>query len=239
MCGRYVLEVDGDGLLRSYAAQPARELDRIWEPVFSIAPSTRAPVVREHLDDTGELHRTLDLARWGFRPSWAKNKGPSPINARYETAASNGMFRAAFASSRAVVPMSGYYEWVDTEAGKQPYYVHAQDGSQLHAAGLTTAAKNADGDWDVSFTIITRAAQDAAGEVHDRMPAFVDEEFLTDWLAPGKLDASQREHLHGALGEVSERMAAGLITHPVDTRVNNTRTVDRTDPGLIAPLILG
>ncbi|MFC7457042.1 SOS response-associated peptidase [Brachybacterium sp. GCM10030267] len=237
MCGRYVLEIDAEGQMRAYAAQPARELD--WYPIFSIAPRTKAPVVREYVDESGQLQRTLELARWGFQPSWAKEKGPRPINARFETAASNGMFRAAFASSRAVVPMSGYYEWVETETGKQPYYVHPTDERLLHAAGLTTAAQNADGEWDVSFTIITREARDAAGDVHDRMPAFLDEDLLADWLAPGKLDATGRERLHGELGDVSERQAQTLVTHPVDRRVNNTRTVNRTDPGLIAPLILG
>lgn len=74
MCGRYVLEVDAQGLLRSYAAQPAKAFD--WDPVFSIAPRTKAPVVREHIDDDGELQRTLEFARWGFKPAWAKEKGP-------------------------------------------------------------------------------------------------------------------------------------------------------------------
>lgn len=88
MCGRYVLEVDAQGLLRSYAAQPAKAFD--WEPVFSIAPRTKAPVVREHIDDDSQLQRTLEFARWGFKPAWAKEKGPRPINARFETAHTNG-----------------------------------------------------------------------------------------------------------------------------------------------------
>jgi len=237
MCGRYVLEVDAQGLLRGYAAQPSKAFD--WDAVFSVAPRTKAPVVREHIDDDGQLQRTVELARWGFTPSWVKDKGPRPINARFETAATNGMFRAAFTSSRAVVPMSGYFEWVDTETGKQPYYVHATDEHQLHAAGLTTASKNDDGEWDVSFTIITREARDAAGDVHDRMPAFLDDELMAEWLAPGKLDADEKDRLHGALGDVSERLAAELVTQPVDRGVNNVRTLDRTDPSLIAPLMLG
>ena len=236
MCGRYVLEVDAQGLLRSYAAQPAKAFD--WEPVFSIAPRTKAPVVREHIDDDGQLQRTLEFARWGFKPAWAKEKGPRPINARFETAHTNGMFRAGFASSRAVVPMTGYYEWVEMDDGKQPYFVHAKDGQLLHAAGLTTAEQNSEGEWDVSFTIITREARDAAGDVHDRMPAFVDEDLMNEWLAPGKLEKDQREHLHGVLGDVSEKIAASLVTHPVDRAVNNVRTLDRKDSGLITPIQL-
>ncbi|MGP9747443.1 SOS response-associated peptidase, partial [Brachybacterium sp. AOP29-B2-41] len=117
MCGRYALEVDAQGLLRSYAAQPAKAFD--WDAVFSIAPRTKAPVVREHIDDDSQPQRTLEFARWGFKPAWAKDKGPRPINARFETAHTNGMFRAGFASSRAVVPMTGYYEWVEMDDGKQ------------------------------------------------------------------------------------------------------------------------
>ena len=48
---------NADGLLRSYAAQPTKTFD--WEPVFSIAPRTKAPVVRERIDDGGQVHRTL------------------------------------------------------------------------------------------------------------------------------------------------------------------------------------
>lgn len=228
---------NADGLLRSYAAQPAKAFD--WGPVFSIAPRTKAPVVREHVDDDGQVQRTLELARWGFKPAWAKEKGPRPINARFETAHTNGMFRAGFASSRAVVPMSGYYEWVEMDDGKQPYDVHATDERLLHAAGLTTAEQNADGDWDVTFTIITREARDAAGDVHDRMPAFLDEDLMAEWLAPEKLEEDEREQLHGALGAVSEKIAAALVTHPVARAVNNVRTLDRSDASLIAPLILG
>ena len=239
MCGRYVLEVDAQGLLRSYAAHP--EKDFSWDPVFSIAPRTKAPVVREHYDDDDELVRTIEFARWGFKPAWAKDKGPRPINARFETAHTNGMFRAGFASSRAVVPMTGYYEWVEMDDGKQPYFVHPENtapGEVLHAAGLTTAEQNSDGGWDVSFTIITREAKDAAGEVHDRMPAFLDEETMGEWLAPGKLEKDEREHLHGLLGAVSEKIAGSLVTHPVDRAVNNVRTLDRKDSGLIAPVDL-
>ena len=180
MCGRFTLAIDGDGLLRSYVATAADRAGE-WEPVYSIAPRNLAPVVREYLDDEGELHRTLELTRWGLAPSWAKEKGPRPINARLETASTNGMFRGSFTNSRAVVPMTGYYEWVEVEDGKDPHFVHHPDGELLHAAGLTAARKTDDGEsWDVSFTIITREARDAGGEVHDRMPVFLTEDAVTD-----------------------------------------------------------
>ena len=136
---------NGDGLLRSYVAT-SQDRAGDWEPVYSVAPRTKAPVVREHVDDEGEVRRSLELARWGLHPSWAKDKGPRPINARLGTIATNGMFRGPFSSGRAVVPMTGYYEWVEAEdGGKDPFFIHRPDGDLLHAtaswAWRTTPAR--------------------------------------------------------------------------------------------------
>lgn len=240
MCGRFVLDYDQAGLLHAYVATKADREDRNWSPVYSIAPSTLVPV-REHYDEDCELQRTVEPARWGLRPSLAKEKGPRPINARYETVTTNGMFRGSFSSQRVVVPMNGYYEWVEQNDGsKQPYYVHPKGDGLLNAAGLAAAQKSDDGkSWDVTFTIITREAKDAAGDVHDRMPAYLPHEKLGEWLAPGKLGSDEKADLHQGLGEVSDEITGSLVAHPVDRRVNNARKVDRTDPSLIEPIDLG
>ncbi|MGP5292595.1 SOS response-associated peptidase [Brachybacterium tyrofermentans] len=228
---------NGDGMLHAYLAT-SQDRAAEWNPVYSIAPRTKAPVVREFVDDEGELHRTLEMARWGLHPSWAKDKGPRPINARMETIATNGMFRGPFSSGRGIVPMTGYYEWVEAEdGGKDPFFIHHPDGELLHAAGLTAARKSEDGEgWDVTFTIVTREARDAGGEVHDRMPVFLTEEAVAEWLAPGKLEAEQKDPLLAVIDDVSTSLASELKTYAVDRQVNNVRTLDRTDPSLIAPL---
>lgn len=46
---------------------------------------------------------------------------------------------------------------------------------------------------------------------------------MGEWLGPGKL---------------SEKIATSLVTHPVDRAVNNVRTLDRSDSGLITPIEL-
>ena len=231
---------NGDGLIHAYVAT---KQDRAaeWEPVYSIAPRTKAPVVREFVDDEGELHRTLDMARWGLHPFWAKDKGPRPINARLETIATNGMFLGPFSSGRAVVPMTGYYEWIEAEdGGKDPFFIHHPDGELLHAAGLTAARKSEDGEgWDVTFTIVTREARDASGEVHDRMPAFLTADAVGEWLTPGKLEAEQKDPLLAMIDDVSTSVASELKTYAVDRQVNNVRALDRNDPSLIAPLEAG
>jgi hypothetical protein len=69
------------------------------------------------------------------------------------------------------------------------------------------------------------------------MPAFLTRETYDEWLSPAKLasDADKERMLH-LLESVSSEVAASLTGYEVDRRVNNSRTVDPADPGLIAPL---
>jgi putative SOS response-associated peptidase YedK len=70
---------------------------------LNMAPTMNAPVVRRH-PETGERH--LDLLIWGSVPSFTKDlkAARKPINAKAETVASSGMFKAALAKRRCLVP---------------------------------------------------------------------------------------------------------------------------------------
>src|SRR5699024_1956112 len=204
MCGRFTLQFDGAGLLHAYLATSEDRAGE-WDPIYSIAPRAKAPVVRESLDDEGEVQRRLELARWGLHPSWAKDKGPRPINARMETVATNGMFRGPVSSGRAVVPMTSYYEWVEADdGGKDPHVIQHPGGTRPRAGGAA-AARRAEGgeDWDITFRNVAREARDAGGEVHDRMPVFLTDETVGEWLTPGKLEAEQKDPLLAMIDDVS------------------------------------
>lgn len=55
-----------------------------WGPVCSIAPRTEAPVVREFVDEDGELHYSLELADWGACTpcGWRPRARPGPSRKR-------------------------------------------------------------------------------------------------------------------------------------------------------------
>ena len=231
MCGRYVVPNTTDELLSLFDATGANAAD--WKPSYSVAPTVPAPIVREWIhDDT--VQRDVDLASWGLKPGWAKPGGPAPINARMESVASNGMFRSAFASQRCLVPMAGYYEWQQMDDGKQPYFIHG-DGDVLAAAGLY-AARQDDDVWRISFTIITRVALDAFGEIHDRMPVFLTPDVWEQWLRTEKI--SVKEESLSMLDRSSVAVAKTVTAYPVARVVNNVRTLDREDPRLIEPITL-
>ena len=229
MCGRYAVPNTTDELLSLFDATGANATD--WKPSCSVAPTDPAPIVREWSHDE-TVQRDVDLASWGLKPGWAKPGGPAPINARLESVASDGMFRSAFASQRCLVPMAGYYEWQQMEDGKQPYFVRGE-GDVLAAAGLY-AARQEDDVWKISFTIITRAARDASGEIHDRMPVFLTPDVWEQWLRPEKI--SDKEEAFSMLEHSSVAVAKTVTAYPVARVVNNVRTLDREDPRLIEPV---
>lgn len=239
MCGRYAMDKKVDDLVQAYVADGGRAKDFVaaWQGAVSIPPTSTAPIVREYVDDDGAIERELEPAQWGLRPHWMTDpKKRGFHNARLETVAEKPSFRSAFTRHRAVVPMDGYYEWVDTDTGKQPYFIHG--AGLLSAAGLYEASKDETGQWHVTYTVITRTARDASGEVHDRMPVFLTDDTWADWISPGDLAGSEKLDMLQLLDTASAEVASTLTTYPVSKRINNVRTASPTDRTLLEPVTL-
>lgn len=233
MCGRFANDAKVDEMIQEFVAQGGDYRD--WRPQYSIAPTEVIPIVRERKNsETGEVLRTVDPAVWNFHPSFMKESKRPQFNTRLETVATNGLWKGAFASSRCLVPMRGYYEWTGEPGDKQAHFLHG-DRPLLAAAGIYTARKVGD-EWEVSTSIITREARDASGEVHDRMPVFIDAGAWDEYLNPTKLDDDGKQHMLALLEAESKQVAKRITSYEVDRRVNNSRTVDPEDPSLIEPL---
>jgi putative SOS response-associated peptidase YedK len=237
MCGRYSNDKNLDDLARNYQAAGGKGDDFMdwWKAGFSIAPTDPVPIVREYFDE-GTIEREIEPAVWDLRPAWRKEIKAPQINARLETVAEKPMFKNAFTSRRAIVPMTGHFEWTGPKGDKQPHYIHA-GGELLSAAGLYEVRKVED-EWEVSCLIITRTGEDSAGEVHDRMPVFLTSDVWSDWLNPDKLDASNKCDVLAMLDQSSQAVASTLSTYPVDRKVNSVRSLNREDPTLVEPITL-
>ncbi|MET0725252.1 MAG: SOS response-associated peptidase [Leifsonia sp.] len=233
MCGRFANDSETNELIEEFVAQGNDYRD--WRPQYSIAPTDVVPIVRERQNkETGEIIRSIEPAAWDFHPAFLKEAKRPQFNARIETVATNGLWKGAFASGRCIVPMRGYYEWDGEPGNKRAHFIHGRQPI-LAAAGICTARK-VDDEWVVSTAIITREARDASGEVHDRMPVFLQRDAWDEFLSPGKLDDGGKQGMLALLEAQSTAVAATITTYEVDRRVNNSRTVDPADATLIEPI---
>jgi putative SOS response-associated peptidase YedK len=163
--------------------------------------------------------------RWGLIPAWWKKSAkemPATFNARAETLADKPMFRDAFRRNRCLIPASGYYEWLATPTGKQPYYYTARDGSALTLAGLWDEWKDRETGTPLqSCTMVVTEANALAAKVHDRMPVLLQPQDFDGWLA-------------GTTGTELLKPASDdyLQVWPVSRRVNSSRAPS-DDPALI------
>jgi putative SOS response-associated peptidase YedK len=94
----------------------------IVQPSYNVCPTDTVNVVTSFQDT-----RILQPMRWGLIPRWWSKPLKdlmrlSTFNARVETVTTKPFFREAFKRTRCIIPASGYYEWQDTPAGKQPHF---------------------------------------------------------------------------------------------------------------------
>ncbi len=178
MCGRYTLS-DIDRVEDFLEVDESHIPPQARSPRFNIAPTETAPVLRVR-----KTRRVLDLARWGLVPVWAKDPaiGSKLINARAETIASKPSYRDAFRHRRCLVPANGYFEWKKTQQGKQPFLFQDNAGSLLAFGGVWERWRQPDGDWLISFSIVTTPPNEIAAHIHDRMPLILTRSSFPLWL---------------------------------------------------------
>jgi len=116
----------------------------------------------------------------GLIPSWSTD-GKGFINARAETLEERPSFSESFRLRRCLIPADGFFEWKRTGREKQPFYFQADDEMPFAFAGIWDTWSNR-GDVVTSCAIITTAANELIGELHDRMPTMLLPEFYEAWL---------------------------------------------------------
>jgi putative SOS response-associated peptidase YedK len=215
MCGRYATTRTAADLSKLFEALD--DTDGDLTPDYNLAPTDPAPIVRV---SESQAARVLSVARFGLLPVWAEDPrvGARMINARSETVVTSRAYAASFARRRCLVPADGWYEWVRTPDGKQPYFMTSPDGSPLAFAGLWTSGR-----FGLSCSIITAAATGHLTAVHDRMPMVLPPDRWTEWLT-AEADAD-------LLAPAPDGFLAALEIRPVGGAVGNVR---RDGPELVA-----
>jgi putative SOS response-associated peptidase YedK len=167
----------------------------------------------------------VQLSSWGLIPSWVKDKQTADairtktLNAVGETVFEKPSFRVPVLSQRAILPVTGFYEWRDVQKIKYPYFV--QDA---HLQGLALGVvydrwlnpQNAS--VIESFSIVTTPANPLMETIHNtkkRMPLVLKPEDLYDWLNP----STDTGRINELIKPYPEEM---MHAHTISRRVNNT-----------------
>jgi putative SOS response-associated peptidase YedK len=238
MCGRYSLFVPPAELADRFGVDVSA-----YEPRYNAAPGQSLPVI------TDENADTLQSLEWGFVPPWADdNADGGHINARAETLTETPSFRGAFdqepegefTAGRCLVPADGFYEWVESDGGKQPYRVTRTDDEPFAMAGLwaqwkpsttqtgldsfASAGGVADTEVVETFAIVTTEPNDLVADLHHRMAVMLDED-------------DERRWLQGSTAEVQQLLepypSTTMRAYPVSRAVNDP---SNDSPALVEPV---
>ena len=220
MCGRYVLSAEPELVQQEFNLAELPPL----ASRYNIAPSQPVPVI------TNESPAELTIVQWGLIPSWAKDPKMAfkMINARSETAHEKPSYRAAFKRRRCLIPTTGFYEWIKTEDGKQPYFIHRNDKDVFSFAGLWEVWRNPEGDEVWTCTILTTNANEKIKHLHHRMPVILEGDARDAWLD----NASESDELRAIMQPFDSDK---VDYYPVSKSVNNVRNdnptlVERDEP---------
>lgn len=147
------------------------------------------------LVQTNEPGSEPQFMMWGLIPSWckdeqqAKEMSDMTLNARSESIFEKPAFRDSAIHKRCVIAIDGYYEYLEQNKMKYPFYVEMKEGP-MKLAGLWSEWVNKNtGEINRTVTIVTTNANPLLEIVHNtkkRMPVILNDETQKVWLNNNK-----------------------------------------------------
>ncbi len=136
--------------------------------------------------------RLIKPMRYRVRPHGSKEEVPTKFNvfnARIDSLETAKTWQPLFMRQHGIVPFVKFYEWVPGPDGKPKLITFFPEGREIMwAACLWDEWVSKDGSvWFDSFAIVTDDPPDEVRIMgHDRCPIFLKDEFINEWLNPGK-----------------------------------------------------
>lgn len=225
MCGRVFVKTSVAGLMRALAFVRREEGDGLDDlsPRYNGPPGQDYPLIVAEADVPGAVFM---LAKWGLIAGWMKDpRGKPSIIARSETIATKPMFRAAYRSRRALMPVHGFFEWHDVHGdnkNKKPYAIAMKDGKSFCIAAVWERWRNPKtGQTIKTFAVVTCESNELIAKIHPRMPVILTEASYTRWLGDDDPDP---------VGLMRAYPAELMTMWPISKRVNSPRN---DDPALL------
>lgn len=206
MCGRYNISDTAETRL----LMKALRVSHIPESRRNVAPGALGQFVieregeRELLDGYWSL---LIEPRPDGRPGYRPNPKFKTFNARCDRLTTSPLWRGRIRHKRAILPVTGYHEWV----GKQCYQI-MQQGRAIALAGLYDL-------WEFegvvvpAFSVITLPEHPRMAHIHNTLPMMLEPKDFDAWLDPG---FTQVEAFHDLMQPVLHHALRVMpVTSPV------------------------
>ena len=227
MCGRYV-QGKSPGDLERFLKPDLCSPD-LPGPSWNIKPTEQISVL---VTDQRQGGRRLHPAQWALTPPWSPTlRTKSPLfNARIESVLETPSFRDSVKDRRCIIPACGCYEWTGEPGKRTPHYISSEQ--PLLFAGLTSwwhdPSAPRDSGWHLTATILTTDSYGPIERIHHRLPVFMTDDLVDDWLSPS-LHADE-----GLLDVVSERSLSVGVT----LREHEVAPLRGDGPHLIEPAVI-
>jgi putative SOS response-associated peptidase YedK len=164
------------------------------EPMFKVSGFDH-PALKLIVRD-GDLK--LESMRWGLIPHWVKDAAQAvelsnmTLNARGETIFEKRAFKHAALSRRALLPVTGFFEYQHFKGKKYPHFIDWKDEQLRLLACIWDEWENpASGLTEKTFSIVTTTGNEMMARIHNnpavdepRMPVILSGESLLIWLDP-------------------------------------------------------
>ena len=126
----------------------------------------------------------LGLMRWGIIPVGRVNARGRPVMETLINARSETVFdKTAYAGvGRAVVPVTGWYEWTGEKRRKTAWRISSEDGGLLFFAAISDVWEAPGGLAVPQVATVTCAPNGDVAPIHHRMGVILNEADLPRWL---------------------------------------------------------
>jgi len=221
MCGRYTLTTTANFKKRFGILGEVPKFDKS----YNISPSTYNPVIVRNSPNS------ILLMKWGYVPTWSKDKKFSLINIRRETMYEKTYFKNSLKNFRCLIPADGFYEWkrikLEDRDEKIPYFFHLEKRKVFSFAGLYSKLSDAEGKPIYTYAIITCPPNSSMQKIHNRMPVILRNEDEDKWLNRKNFDFN---NLIDLLIPYDDRLKLYPVGRGVNNPINDTASlIERID----------
>lgn len=220
MCGRFAQFSSIREFLDELHQNPEKEKPSWHKPVnrYNVAPGTKVNLIR-HSHERGLV---VDSVHWGWGPYWATHI-ENPINAGVESVATSTFFRSIW-PNRCLIPVNGWYEWMEEYGYLQPYYIHLKTRKPIFLAGI---GRFSGPEEHQGFIIITANPGSGICDITARRPVILPPGHAWEWLHP-ETSGLRAEEL---IGHRSYK-PGDFTGYAVQRSVKN---IQKQGPGLLTP----